>query len=597
MSVAAPLVLLLLAPAAVVAWWIRRQRPEAVSGWPAMTRVAIAGNRLRKVVASMAHPGYLTLAAVVAAVLTLSRPLWGDGGEGAFTPSREVMVAMDLSRSMLAVDVDPSRMEQARTLTSSLLDALQGERVGLIVFAGTAFVQVPLSPDYQIIREFLPELSPDYMPQGGSDYTGMLQAALDGFGSDADSDRYLIVLSDGESTTEGWQDRLEPLAKRGVHVLSVGIGTEAGGFLDDGWGGYYKDTKGEVIHSSLMPATLQALARRTDGEYLHAEDVDATVAELMKAVRAGRGGHRDSSVSAGASERFQWLLLPAVCLCFAGLVAEFASRPRPRAIRRRKTVVHNASRSAASLAATLWLVLMIVPAPRAEAHFDNLADFDVRQEFDSNPAERLRKIVRHLATYGYDAYDLSLMVEATIKYGIDQQRVGLAPAPGVIEDAIQATRAGEKLDTSIADWAYYRSQLQAMQAAPATADDGGKDQRKPSALDEEDSPPMVAGQSTASGANDSFGQGSSGKTDATLGDLTPPADAKADRQHQKPPAPRSARMAALRASQGGSAGRSDPVLSFSRKRMDEATKRDSPGRLFQMMSDTGQEQQAQEQDW
>ena len=103
-------------------------------------------------------------------IVALARPQWGVIEEQVFDQSREVLIAIDLSRSMLAQDVKPSRLDRSKLLIQSLLDGLKGERVGLVLFAGTAFLQSPLSADYEILREFLPALNPDYLPEGGSNY-------------------------------------------------------------------------------------------------------------------------------------------------------------------------------------------------------------------------------------------------------------------------------------------------------------------------------------------------------------------------------------------------------------------------------------------
>ena len=109
----------------------------------------------------------------------------------------------------------------------------------------------------------------------------------------------------------------------------------------------------------------------------------------------------------------------------------------------------------------------------------------------------MRAIVRHLGEFDYDAYDLRLMVEATIKYGLDEQRTGLLPAEGVIRDAIEATRHGEQLDPSIADWGLYRSRLTAMLAPPESEQaEAEADEKRKELMDEEDNPPVVTGQST-----------------------------------------------------------------------------------------------------
>ncbi|HWW79838.1 MAG TPA: VWA domain-containing protein, partial [Steroidobacteraceae bacterium] len=221
MSWGNPVILLALLLPALGIWMLRRLRRQVRPLWPAMKRVAIRGDRLRPALAGKVAPAFFIMAAIACAIVALARPRWGEDTQVSFSQTREVIIALDLSRSMWTEDVGSSRLDLAKQTAGTLLDALKGESVGLLVFAGTAFVQVPLSPDYQIIREFMPSLDPDYMPQGGSDYQKMLEAALEGFGERRDRDRYLIVLSDGESSTQGWQNRLVDLAKRDIHVVGI----------------------------------------------------------------------------------------------------------------------------------------------------------------------------------------------------------------------------------------------------------------------------------------------------------------------------------------------------------------------------------------
>ncbi len=383
-----------------------------------MQRVAVAGSRLVPATARRLSPAILLTLAIALAIVALARPRWGEDTQVSFSQTREVMIALDLSRSMWAEDVEPSRIELARKTTEDLLNGLKGESVGLIVFAGTAFVQVPLSPDYQIIREFMPSLDPDYMPQGGSDYQKMLEAALEGFGESNDRDRYLIVLSDGESSTPNWQNRLAELTKRDIHVVGLGIGTDKGGFINDQKGGYLADKNGDAVLSRLQPATLQTLANRTNGKYVNAsalktpDDVRALIKETVETGRQGRVNNESTNTQI---ERFQWFLVPAVLLGLASLVREFERRARPQPVR--KTAI------------AVLVALSVAPAVRA--HFDGQAGFVVKEVFDSSPSERLRAIADHLGKYGYDAFDLQLMVEATIKYGIDESEPGIRPWRGL----------------------------------------------------------------------------------------------------------------------------------------------------------------------
>ena len=124
---------------------------------------------------------WLFLIGFVFVIIALARPQWGEIHKEVFKRSREVIIAMDLSKSMLAEDIKPNRLERAKLVVESLLDNLQGESVGLIVFAGTAFLQSPMSPDYQILRGFLRDLNPNFIPQGGTNYGAMLETPLASF--------------------------------------------------------------------------------------------------------------------------------------------------------------------------------------------------------------------------------------------------------------------------------------------------------------------------------------------------------------------------------------------------------------------------------
>jgi Ca-activated chloride channel family protein len=601
MSFGNPWFLLALVIPALGFYGLRRYiRSSPGQRWPAITRVAISGDRLRAVRQGASRPAVLVLAAITLAILALAQPRWGEKSEDLYIHTREVMIALDLSRSMLAEDETPSRLERAKEVTNQLLDALKGESVGLIVFAGTSFVQVPLSSDYQIIREFLPALNPDYMPQGGSDYKGMLEAALEGFGDGKGSDRYLFVLSDGESSTDDWEQRLDAIDARQVHVVSVGFGSDKGSFIPDGYGGYLQDQDGGTINSKFMPATLEALATRSNGKYLTAATLkdEGDVEDLVEAtVDTGQKGEQNAETSFVQVERFQWFLLPALLLALAGMWREFQQRPTPRDIRQQKGNAGAADSAAAAqkqksktpprpdaLAACLALFLVFVFAPTVQAHFDNEAEFDVRQEFTSNPTERLRAIARHLGEFGYDAYDLRLLVESTIRYGIDQQREQLPVSEGAIKDAMDAANQGERMDKALVNWSYYRSQLTAILEkngnGPQSEEENGS---KKELMDEEDNPPMVTGEGNQSFASDSFGQGSATKTDATLGEIEPPKDMPRPKRDQKPPLPKNVRAAM--AARNVSAGPDDAVLKLQQQRLVDIGKNDSPGRVHQLLAE------------
>ena len=271
-------------------------------------------------------------AGLMLVAVALARPQLGNVEETVFDQSREVLIALDLSASMLADDVKPTRLARAKLLIGNLLDELQGERVGLACFAGTAFLQVPLSSDYEVLRDILPGLDPSFLPQAGTDFTGMLRVAGEAFGQSTAADRFLIVLSDGEAHDPEWRAGLEALKKKGVKIISLGVGTAAGSLLSDPQGGVVKDGRGAAVLTRLEPATLEELARETGGAYREAANwVD--VAELLsETVQQGKTGDFAKTREARQAERFQWALAPAVFLLALSLAFEIPTLPGRRRV-------------------------------------------------------------------------------------------------------------------------------------------------------------------------------------------------------------------------------------------------------------------------
>src|SRR5581483_4909721 len=267
---------------------------------------------------------------IILGLVALARPQWGRIEEPMFDQSREVLIAMDLSRSMLTPDVRPSRLERSKLLVQSLLEKTSGERVGLLVFSGTAFLQSPLSADYEILREFLPSLGPDFLPEGGTNYTELIDAALRAFGNSNAADRFLIILSDGEATDDDWKPRVDELKKKGVRVIGLGVGTTEGGLIPDGSGGYVKDERGAVVMSKLESGTLQELAQATGGVYRDASTWVDLAAALRATVETGRKGSFVEQNTVRLAERFQWPLALGLWCLMLSLCYEFPVRPKAR---------------------------------------------------------------------------------------------------------------------------------------------------------------------------------------------------------------------------------------------------------------------------
>lgn len=330
---------LLLIPVALLAWDFTRRRAANSNAHPKILRAQAGSHSLQLSTLnpqlSTNHPRvrpWLCLG-LAFCVVAAARPQWGRIEEPVFDQAREILIAIDLSRSMLTPDVKPSRLDRAKLLTQSLLERLDGERVGLVVFSGTAFLQSPLSADYEILREFLPALNPDFLPEGGTNYRALIDTSLAAFGSTGAADRFLIVLSDGEATEDNWRERIPALKNKGIRVLGLGVGTAAGAMIPDGSGGLVKDERGAVVLSKLEPATLRELAQATDGVYQDASSWIDLAGLINSTVEAGRKGQFTEKNTVRLVERFQWPLAVGVWLLLVSLYYEFPVRPKPREIK------------------------------------------------------------------------------------------------------------------------------------------------------------------------------------------------------------------------------------------------------------------------
>ncbi len=458
-----PHLLWLLVPVVVLAVGdaIRRGNGESARHWPKILR-AWAGARHAAVGDGHHHTrGRLLLWLGLAfGVVALARPQWGRVEEPVFDQSREIVIALDLSRSMLAPDVRPSRLERARLLIQGLLDGLRGERVGLVVFAGTAFLQVPLSADYEVLNEFLPSLNPAFMPVGGTNYEAMLRAVLDAFGASGTADRYLIILSDGESQTDAWRDLVDNLRTKDIRVIGLGVGTTQGAFIPDQAGGYVKDERGAVVLSKLNSSTLQELASATNGVYTDASTWVDLGALLKQTVETGRRGEFKERIQARQLERFQWALAPALLCLLLSLWREFPVRPRVRSLplagdtgRR----MLETGKTAAAAAAALFMLLCGLRYP-----VSGLAAEDT-----SAYAAPLSKLIERLSVQpALSAGDYATLARETVTWGQRLQGAGQAVMPGPVRDALAGVDAGEKLAAKAADWPQLRNELEELLKKP-----------------------------------------------------------------------------------------------------------------------------------
>ncbi len=495
MTFATPQLLwLLLAPVALLVWELTHRRRSASLTRPKILRAEAGASGLRlsalssqlSAASSSARPRYWLTLGLALAITALARPQYGRLEEPVFDQSREILLAIDLSRSMLAPDVKPSRLERAKLLIQSLLEKLEGERVGLVVFAGTSFLQSPLSADYEILREFLPALGPEFLPQGGSNYGALLDASIQAFSSTNAADRFLVILSDGEATDEDWKKRTDELKKKNIRVLGLGIGTPGGAMIPDGTGGFIKDERGAVVLSKLESTTLQELATATGGVYRDASGWLDLAGLVKETVEAGQKGQFLEKNTIRLAERFQWPLALGLWCLLVSFYAELPVRPRPRDI---KLTPHpqptppSAPRPLATAVVSLALcalvlgpwALGITPAkPSASAPADTPAP----------ASDALAKIIgRVAAAETRTARDWAELGRETVTWGGRLQSEQQQIPEGPVRDALAAVDAGAKLDPKTADWPKLREELAALLKQ---SEDQKQDQQKQDEKDQQD---------------------------------------------------------------------------------------------------------------
>ena len=311
---------LLLPGLAALEWWAAARRRRALDRFGERGRI----DRLTSV-ASRRRIGraVLRLAAVALLATALARPQFGDRVETVRRAGQDVVVALDLSASMEAGDVAPSRLAAARLAVGRLIERFDGDRIGLVAFAGEAFVQSPLTLDYAAATLFLNAMEPDLVPVPGTDLGRAIEVALDGFGDPGERSRQIVVITDGEDHEGTLDAAVERAVDEGVRIHAVGMGSTAGvpipGFDENGApNGFLRDAEGSVVTTRLDDVTLQRVADRTGGAYYHAAaGSGAAFDRLVEELTGGEGEEIESREVTRYEEQYQIFLGLALVLLVA----------------------------------------------------------------------------------------------------------------------------------------------------------------------------------------------------------------------------------------------------------------------------------------
>ncbi len=258
-------------------------------------------------------------------IVALGRPLWGQKEQALISRGHDIIVALDVSRSMLAEDIQPSRLARAKHEISSLINRLKGHRIGVVIFAGEAFVQCPLTLDYAAAKILLSEVEVGSVPIPGTAISKAIEKSMESFPPGERESRVLILITDGEDTVGDPKESAETAEKEGVLIYGIGIGDplgvpipvrdESGNLVE-----YVKDKSGNVVTSKLDEDTLRSVCLTTGGAYYPARADSFELEVIYDHMEQRRQQRLMQERFISQEERYQYFLLPALLFLLAEMM-------------------------------------------------------------------------------------------------------------------------------------------------------------------------------------------------------------------------------------------------------------------------------------
>ncbi|MDF3127709.1 VWA domain-containing protein [Kiritimatiellaeota bacterium B1221] len=301
--------------------WMRHQRTKKLNRFlpeALRERMGAPGKKNQRNLRSV-----LFYAGIFLIGFSLSRPQWGFSWREAQREGLDLLVMVDTSNSMRADDFKPTRLQRAQWGIEDLIEEVQGDRIGLIAFAGEGVLQCPLTLDYGAFMMNVQDLFPGIVPVGGTNLQAALNKALDSFDAESEADKVILLITDGESHQGNLTPVFKKLKEENIRVFSVGVGTPEGSLIpmDASATSFLKNRQQEVVKSNLNEKVLQQLASETDGLYVKANPRDFGVAEIItEGLKPLKRAQLESERVKEMEERFQlFLLLGLGCLLLEAL--------------------------------------------------------------------------------------------------------------------------------------------------------------------------------------------------------------------------------------------------------------------------------------
>lgn len=254
----------------------------------------------------------LLLIALVFMIIGLADPQVGSKLVKAERKGIDIMLALDVSNSMMAEDIKPSRLERSRQAISKLIDELRSDRIGIILFAGKAYTQLPITTDYAAAKLFLSTISTDAVPVQGTAIGEAIDLAVKSFNESNEHSKAIIIITDGENHEGDVLATAKQAAEKGIHIYTIGMGSPEGGpipvFQGNNRTGYKKDRQGNTVVTKLNETMLQQIASAGQGVYIRASNASAGLSKIFDEINKLNKSEIESMMFSDYEDRFQYFL-------------------------------------------------------------------------------------------------------------------------------------------------------------------------------------------------------------------------------------------------------------------------------------------------
>ena len=257
--------------------------------------------------------------ALLGLILGLVNPKIGTKMETVKREGIDIVFAVDVSKSMLAEDIAPNRLDKSKQIVSQIINQLGSDRIGIVAYAGSAFPVLPITTDYSVAKMFLQSMNTDMVSSVGTSFNEAIKLSSTYF-DDKKTSKLLIMISDGEDHNEGAEEAAEEANKLGIKIITIGVGTEKGGTIplkrNGIVEGFKKDNNDEVVITKLVPESLTAIAKATKGGYVNGNNTKEVLEYVKNALNNIQKTEFEATEMADFQSQFQWFLGFAFLLLF-----------------------------------------------------------------------------------------------------------------------------------------------------------------------------------------------------------------------------------------------------------------------------------------